>query len=47
MRSEVEKKIIERAKVEHDRTCRCDPKYLMSCPRMARAILEVGVGDKG
>lgn len=28
------------AKVEHDKACSCDPKYLMSCPRMAAAILK-------
>ena len=35
---------IAAAKVRHDATgCGCDPKYLMSCPRMAQAIL-AGVG---
>ncbi len=31
--------IIERARVEHDAVCSCDPKYVMSCPRMAATIL--------
>lgn len=30
------------AKARHDRECNCDPKYLMSCPRMAQAILDGG-----
>jgi hypothetical protein len=34
--------LIERAKQQHDRECSCDPKYLMSCPRMVQAILGVG-----
>jgi len=34
--------LIERAKQQHDRECSCDPKYLMSCPRMAQAILDAG-----
>lgn len=24
--------------------CSCDPKYLMSCPRMAQAVLDVARG---
>lgn len=28
-----------RAKTEHDKVCKCDEKYLMSCPKMAQAIL--------
>jgi hypothetical protein len=34
--------IIAAAKVVHDERCSCDPPYLMSCPRMAAAILEQG-----
>lgn len=33
--------IIAKAKVVHDKVCGCDPKYLMSCTRMAQAILDV------
>jgi hypothetical protein len=35
--------IVARAKRQHDRECSCDPRYLMSCPRMAQAILDAGV----
>lgn len=35
-------KIVAAAKIEHDKTCHCDPKYLMSCPNMASAILLQG-----
>lgn len=31
--------LIARAKPEHDKSCSCDPKYIMSCPKMASAIL--------
>lgn len=31
--------IIGRAREEHDRICSCDPKYFMSCPKLAQAIL--------
>lgn len=31
--------LIARAKPEHDKVCSCDPRYLMSCPKMAAAIL--------
>jgi hypothetical protein len=31
--------IIAKAKPGHDAVCHCDPKYLMSCPNMANAIL--------
>ncbi len=31
--------IIAKAKPGHDAVCDCDPKYLMSCPRMVDAIL--------
>lgn len=34
--------IIAAAKAAHDHVCNCDAKYLMSCPRMAQAILNVG-----
>lgn len=34
--------IIAAAKIEHDRACSCDPRYLMSCGRMAAAILAQG-----
>lgn len=38
--------LIAEAKIEHDKVCRCDPKYLRSCPRMAQAILDVGKRDR-
>jgi len=31
--------IIAVATAVHDQECGCDPRYLMSCPRMAAAIL--------
>lgn len=31
--------IIDQARIEHDRVCNCDAKYVMSCPRMTAAIL--------
>jgi len=34
--------IIAAAKAEHDRECSCDPRYLMSCGKMAAAILRQG-----
>lgn len=34
--------IIAAAKVLHDQHCNCDPKYLMSCMKMAQAILAQG-----
>jgi PadR family transcriptional regulator len=34
-----EQEILDQAKAAHDRVCSCDPRYLMSCPRMAQAIL--------
>lgn len=38
--SESHAQLVVRAKEQHDRECGCDPKYLMSCPRMAQAILD-------
>lgn len=38
--------IRQRAQIKHDRVCSCDAKYLMSCPRMATAILEVGAESR-
>lgn len=32
-------RLLSGAKVLHDETCSCDPRYLMSCPKMAAAIL--------
>lgn len=29
-------------RIHNQAGCGCDPKYLMSCPRMAAAILEAG-----
>lgn len=37
--------LIARAKPEHDKVCSCDPKYLMSCPKMAAAILSLPNGS--
>lgn len=34
--------LIAAAKVEHDKVCHCDPRYLMSCGTMANAILALG-----
>lgn len=34
-------RIISIAKIEHNKVCRCDHKYLMSCNKMAQAILNV------
>lgn len=34
--------LIERARPIHDAQCSCDSKYVMSCPRMAQAILDAG-----
>jgi hypothetical protein len=34
--------IIAAATQIHDAQCRCDPRYLMSCTKMAAAILRVG-----
>jgi hypothetical protein len=31
--------------IHDDAGCGCDPKYLMSCPRMAAAILEAGQAE--
>jgi hypothetical protein len=31
--------IINAARIEHDKICSCDPKYLMSCLKLAQAIL--------
>lgn len=31
--------MIAKAKIAHDKVCNCDPKYIMSCPKMAQAIL--------
>ena len=31
--------LIARATREHNKLCSCDPRYLMSCPKMAAAIL--------
>ena len=38
--------IIDLAKEQHYRECDCDPKYLMSCPRMAQAILNTTKAKK-
>jgi hypothetical protein len=38
-RSAAKVELIRVAKQRHDEVCTCDPKYLMSCPRMAQAIL--------
>lgn len=40
-RTPEENRILADAKVIHDRTCSCDPRYLMSCGNMAQAILQV------
>lgn len=34
--------ILRRAQTEHDQGCNCDPRYVMSCPRMAAAVLRCG-----
>lgn len=34
--------LLTRGRIEHDKVCSCDPRYLMSCPRMAAAILAQG-----
>jgi hypothetical protein len=40
--------IIARAIHIHDEAgCGCDPKYIMSCPNMANAILQVGWENNG
>lgn len=38
--------IIAIAKLAHDKYCRCDPKYLMSCNKMAQEILKVGLKQR-
>lgn len=35
-------RVLVDAAAVHDATCNCDPKYRMSCPRMAQAILDHG-----
>ncbi|RAO30107.1 hypothetical protein ONO86_05660 [Micromonospora noduli] len=41
--SERELKLLARAaQLHNDNGCRCDPRYLRSCPRFAAAILEAG-----
>lgn len=42
-----EAELLDRAAREHDKVCSCDPRYLMSCPRMAAAILAAGRVDPG
>lgn len=44
-RDEREARLIEAARQVHDRICSCDPKYILSCPKMAQAILEVDLDD--
>jgi hypothetical protein len=35
--------IVAEATRRHDATdCRCDRRYILSCPRMASAVLEMG-----
>ena len=36
-----EEAIVEVARLIHDAQCLCDSRYLMSCPKMAAAILDV------
>ncbi|MEV7268433.1 hypothetical protein AB0N38_33240 [Micromonospora aurantiaca] len=39
--------VMRRATEAHDKTCSCDPRYRMSCARMAAAILAQGTaGDR-
>lgn len=39
--SDVEETLLADAKKLHDESgCKCDPKYIMSCSRMANAILQ-------
>lgn len=38
--------IIAKAKLGHDSVCSCDPKYLMSCAKMADAILALASPSK-
>lgn len=41
--SDREREMLARAAQIHDDDgCRCDPKYLRSCPRFAAAILQAG-----
>jgi len=42
-----EELMAEATKIHDDGGCRCDPKYLMSCARMAMAILEAGKAETG
>lgn len=43
MSDRTREEILAAAKIEHDAAgCGCDPKYLMSCGRMAQAILAQG-----
>lgn len=38
--------VLKKARIIHDQIgCGCDPKYLMSCPNMAAAILRAGKDD--
>jgi hypothetical protein len=41
---EQEQQIVAKAKIAHDLVCKCDPKYLMSCTKMAQAILDTANG---
>lgn len=37
-----EELIAEATRIHDEQGCGCDPKYLMSCPRLAQAILSLG-----
>lgn len=37
-----QEQLLIRAQEIHDAQCRCDPKYIRSCPRFAQAILDAG-----
>lgn len=37
-----ERLLIDAQKLHDDRGCRCDPKYIRSCPKFAQAILDTG-----
>lgn len=40
-------RLLRLARQTHDKVCSCDPRYLMSCPRMAVAVLEAGRKKRG